>query len=149
VLAKIQQLLLCPTSSWGGEVPDLDSNQDYLIQSCTPHVFGRTSASGNFADLQVFCDNLGLSLSAACRLVPARLQYGCSIAVNICKRELFRVDLPSGKTRNLFLIREIDASRYQVGRYEFPTTKSPELIFRALLGDHGAREVRFERTPRT
>jgi hypothetical protein len=34
-------------------------------------------------------------------------------------------------------------------RYESQTTKSPELIFRALLGDHGAREVRFERTPRT
>jgi len=36
-----------------------------------------------------------------------------------------------------------------IRRYESQTTKSPELIFRALLDDHGAREVRFERTPRT
>jgi len=30
-------------------------------------------------------------------------------------------------------------------RYESQTTKSPELIFSALLADDGARNVRFER----
>jgi hypothetical protein len=30
-------------------------------------------------------------------------------------------------------------------RYQSQITKSPVLIFRALLGDHGARDVRFER----
>jgi len=29
--------------------------------------------------------------------------------------------------------------------YESRTTKSPELIFSALLGNDGARDVRFER----
>ncbi len=33
-----------------------------------------------------------------------------------------------------------------IRRYESQNTKSPELIFRALLGDHGARDVRFERS---
>ena len=32
-----------------------------------------------------------------------------------------------------------------VMRYEFQTTKSPELIFSALLRNDGARNVRFER----
>jgi Stage II sporulation protein E (SpoIIE) len=32
-----------------------------------------------------------------------------------------------------------------VSRYESRTTKSPELIFSALVGDDGARNVRFER----
>jgi hypothetical protein len=36
-----------------------------------------------------------------------------------------------------------------VRRYESRTTKSPELIFSALLGDDGARNVRFERALRT
>jgi hypothetical protein len=31
-----------------------------------------------------------------------------------------------------------------VSRYEFPTTKPPELIFNALVDDDGARNVRFE-----
>jgi hypothetical protein len=35
------------------------------------------------------------------------------------------------------------------GRYQLQTTKSPELIFSALLGDDGARDVRFERALRT
>jgi hypothetical protein len=30
-------------------------------------------------------------------------------------------------------------------RYQFQNTKSPELIFSALLADDGARDVRFER----
>ena len=30
-------------------------------------------------------------------------------------------------------------------RYQSPTTKSPELIFSALVGDDGAQDVRFER----
>ena len=30
------------------------------------------------------------------------------------------------------------------GRYESQTTKSPQLIFSALVGDDGARNVRFE-----
>jgi hypothetical protein len=30
-------------------------------------------------------------------------------------------------------------------RYESPTTKSPELIFSAVLSDDGTRNVRFER----
>jgi hypothetical protein len=37
----------------------------------------------------------------------------------------------------------VEAARAQ--RYESRTTKSPELIFSALLDDHGAREVRFGR----
>jgi hypothetical protein len=34
-------------------------------------------------------------------------------------------------------------------RYESRTTKSPELIFSALLGDDGARNMRFDRALRT
>ena len=30
-------------------------------------------------------------------------------------------------------------------RYQFQNTKSPELIFSALVGDDGTRNVRFER----
>ena len=30
--------------------------------------------------------------------------------------------------------------------YQFQGTKSPDLIFRALVDDNGARDVRFERT---
>jgi hypothetical protein len=33
-----------------------------------------------------------------------------------------------------------------VPRYESQNTNSSELIFRALLSDHGARDVRFERS---
>ena len=33
-------------------------------------------------------------------------------------------------------------------RHELQGTKSPELIFSALFGDHGARDVRFERALR-
>ena len=33
-----------------------------------------------------------------------------------------------------------------VPRYESQTTKSPEWIFRALLGDYGARDVSLERS---
>jgi hypothetical protein len=33
-------------------------------------------------------------------------------------------------------------------RYELQGTKSPELIFSALFGDHGARDVCFERALR-
>ncbi len=36
-----------------------------------------------------------------------------------------------------------------IPRYQLQTTKSPELIFSALLGDDGARDVRFERALRT
>lgn len=32
-----------------------------------------------------------------------------------------------------------------VARYQSRTTNPPELIFSALVGDHGARKVRFER----
>jgi hypothetical protein len=32
-----------------------------------------------------------------------------------------------------------------IRRYESPITKSPELIFSALVGDDGAHNVRFER----
>jgi hypothetical protein len=39
--------------------------------------------------------------------------------------------------------------RIMVMRYESQTTKSPELIFSALLGDDGARDVRLERALRT
>jgi hypothetical protein len=38
------------------------------------------------------------------------------------------------------------AAEEPVKRYESPTTKSPELIFSALLVENGARDVRFERT---
>ncbi len=37
----------------------------------------RTSVSGNFVGLHVFCDILGVGLSVAYRRVSARLQYGC------------------------------------------------------------------------
>jgi hypothetical protein len=36
-----------------------------------------------------------------------------------------------------------------IPRYESHTTKSPELNFSALVGDDGARNVRFERALRT
>ena len=32
-----------------------------------------------------------------------------------------------------------------VARYQFQTTKPPELIFSALVGDDGTHNVRFER----
>jgi hypothetical protein len=40
----------------------------------------------------------------------------------------------------------VGALIFFVARYESQTTKSLELHFSALLGDHGARDVRFERT---
>ena len=36
-----------------------------------------------------------------------------------------------------------------LSRYESQTTKSPELIFSALVGDDGTHNVRFERALRT
>ena len=36
-----------------------------------------------------------------------------------------------------------------LARYESPNTKSPELIFSALVSDDGARHVRFKQALRT
>ncbi len=46
-------------------LPEKDSNLNYLIQSCSRHVPARTNASGNCANLQVFCVVPGVNLSAA------------------------------------------------------------------------------------
>ncbi len=64
--------------------------------------------------------------------------------------------LQDGRGRRLGSARPIQSPRpkkcLQIGlktffamRYESRTTKSTELIFSALVGDDGAREVRFER----
>ena len=42
-----------------------------------------------------------------------------------------------------------NVTRLFLTRYESRTTKSPELIFSALLGDEGTHNVRFERALRT
>jgi len=63
-----------------------DSNLRSLIQGCASPVSARTSASGNCADLQLFCTNLGFGLSGAHWLVTARSQHGCSKEARRCDR---------------------------------------------------------------
>src|ERR687889_2162267 len=50
---------------------------------------------------------------------------------------------PRFSPTGLTLVASTSALIFLVARYESQNTKSIELIFRALLGDDGARDVRF------
>jgi hypothetical protein len=67
--------------------------------------------------------------AASCASCKARLLASSAAACATCKAPLSASDLSSSTLL----------------RYESQTTKSPELIFSALVGDEGTRDVRFER----
>jgi hypothetical protein len=52
-------------------------------------------------------------------------------------------------TTGITLVASTSALILLVEWYQSQSTKSPELIFSALVGDDGARDVRFERAFRT
>src|SRR5215208_7363940 len=52
---------------------------------------------------------------------------------------------PRSSPTGLTLVASTSALILLVARYQFQSTKSPELIFSALVDDDGAHNVRFER----
>ena len=71
-LAFYLQIYIFLSGAEGIRTPDLRlAKADQSILECS-------SLSGIFDVLQAFCSATGSALSSAYRLVPSRLQYGCS-----------------------------------------------------------------------
>jgi hypothetical protein len=60
-------------------------------------------------------------------------------------RRCIRPIQPRPSPTGLTLVASTRALMRFVARYEFQTTKPPELIFSALVDNNGTRNVRFER----